>query len=381
MQIQENRIFPSGTFSSHHRYLETKSHSIRRYAFLPGLFLCLGRRAKVLRIGKRKWCFVNVRSARDFHIRYQLAKRKEAKGQDLNEVMQRLYQEMRNAQHKKVGLYSYLRGSYQFRKGRFFENMEKAPLAMTDRYRGNFYKLQKEGKTIGYLLGTMHAGKKNLCPLPYKMTRSLFKSSTIYFEVVFSKLEQKKAKNGRERALKKAATRPRARKAAEQRMRLFRLYGSAFFMVIFGLITGLRLKYGIERSIKRIVEKYDPKNNSFKGLETVDDRIHVFEKIADHLEEIVADETSRKGQQDGIKETTKSVFDAFQKGSEKEIFSREDQFMLIDRNHGMVKAGMKAIEELPKGQRAFMAVGANHLAGPEGMHELFRKEGLTVIRR
>ena len=59
-----------------------------------------------------------------------------------------------------------------------------------------------------------------------------------------------------------------------------------------------------------------------------------------------------------------------------DAYSDFEQRIIIDRNHRMAE---RALPILADGN-AFIAVGALHLPGKEGLVELFRQAGFTVTR-
>lgn len=61
-------------------------------------------------------------------------------------------------------------------------------------------------------------------------------------------------------------------------------------------------------------------------------------------------------------------------GNDKAGYAEFEQAMITSRNHGMIEAAMPILQE----GRAFIAVGALHLTGPEGLVELLRKAGYKV---
>lgn len=65
-----------------------------------------------------------------------------------------------------------------------------------------------------------------------------------------------------------------------------------------------------------------------------------------------------------------------EKGEAAEDYQVFEQTMIVKRNHGMA---VNAVPFLTKG-KAFIAVGAMHLSGPEGLVELLRKQGFAVTR-
>ncbi len=68
------------------------------------------------------------------------------------------------------------------------------------------------------------------------------------------------------------------------------------------------------------------------------------------------------------------LFKAILPSENEKGYAEFEQTMITARNHGMVENALKHIDA----GRAFIAVGALHLPGEEGIVELLRKEGYTV---
>ena len=63
-------------------------------------------------------------------------------------------------------------------------------------------------------------------------------------------------------------------------------------------------------------------------------------------------------------------------GAGAEDYAVFEQTMIVKRNHGMDASAQPFLEN----GKAFIAVGAMHLSGAEGLVELLRKDGFTVTR-
>jgi uncharacterized protein YbaP (TraB family) len=85
------------------------------------------------------------------------------------------------------------------------------------------------------------------------------------------------------------------------------------------------------------------------------------QKMTDHLVD-----TYLKGDLDGLQD----IIDDYMSGD----YAALNEELIISRN----KAWIPEIEELVKSQPTFIAVGAGHLAGKEGVIQLLRSSGFQV---
>jgi hypothetical protein len=70
-----------------------------------------------------------------------------------------------------------------------------------------------------------------------------------------------------------------------------------------------------------------------------------------------------------------AVADEHMPGSDSQLSDKIEQLMVVDRNHRMVR---RLAEPLQQGN-SFVAIGALHLPGEEGVLRLLAKQGYTVV--
>lgn len=118
------------------------------------------------------------------------------------------------------------------------------------------------------------------------------------------------------------------------------------------------------------------------GLETAKEQIQIFDDLPANVQsEMVMDEIREKGEaeeklNDLVKMYKSQNIDSmyiFIHDGDSYFSVYEDEFLSI-RNHNWIPK----MEEIMEDNKAFFAVGAGHLGGPEGIIRLLRKEGYTV---
>jgi uncharacterized protein YbaP (TraB family) len=124
------------------------------------------------------------------------------------------------------------------------------------------------------------------------------------------------------------------------------------------------------------------KNLQMKGLETVDEQLSLFdgfstveqvEMVMSSLrDEAQSKESFAKMQQLYLSQNLDELYDFMKKESDSPIAS--SRAFLEDRNQRWIPK----MTELMQDKSVFFAVGAAHLAGPEGVIELLIKKGYTL---
>jgi hypothetical protein len=140
---------------------------------------------------------------------------------------------------------------------------------------------------------------------------------------------------------------------------------------------------GVESVLK---PEFDKAGKPVKGFETAEQQIHYFADLSDKAQ--VDYLTSELDDYDGAVDKFKKVVADWYAGDAKgldEMLSAElkakhpdlFQLLVVKRNEGFVKQ----IQELLKGnETAFVAIGAGHLVGSDGVPEMLKKLGYKVER-
>lgn len=216
--------------------------------------------------------------------------------------------------------------------------------------KGHFYKIKKEGKTVGYLLGTVHCGKELMQNLNPEINKAIGKSKIIAGETA---LDKDIRVNPRPELTNKY------KKYIEKIIAVFKQ-------------AQLEVDFGMESCLHRkCKESKEPK--IFVGLETVEEKHEIFNLL---LEEI---DLSRK-----MKDAALKVYNNCLSGQPivkqykkfKKDYPRFEQ-NCRKRNRTMTE---RAISLLQKEERALIAVGVFHVEGEENMKSLLEAQGYTLKR-
>lgn len=134
-----------------------------------------------------------------------------------------------------------------------------------------------------------------------------------------------------------------------------------------------------EKTILKIQGEADVK---LAGLETIEEQMSIFDNLTDEeqaqmvMEAIREDQDAKNQLQQMMELYSRQNIDSLQLliHDESDAIADKEAEFLTNRNHNWVPK----IEEMIAKQRVFIAVGAGHLGGAEGVLELLRKEGYKV---
>jgi uncharacterized protein YbaP (TraB family) len=138
----------------------------------------------------------------------------------------------------------------------------------------------------------------------------------------------------------------------------------------------------ISKDMNETVDEYlygYAKNKSYKidELESIDDQIALFDKID---KKVIMDFLNQSDKYDSL---TQNMIEAYQAQDIEKLyeialsnknFAELDNAFFKDRNYKMVDV----IEKLGNSHNVFIAVGAGHLAGDDGLIKILRRNGYTV---
>lgn len=252
----------------------------------------------------------------------------------------------------------------------------------------------KETKKISYVFGTMHLMDADLFLFPKKLEKTLLKADVLCMEIVstnpnlspdalfmkdkslfdlFSKNQMDSIYNWAEKNL------------FMQKEQFDENFKNAkpFLLVQFIMQASLPTN---SKSYEREFEALANHKLTMKGLETVDQQLNLFDGFndKDQVEMVMSalrnEEKSKKSfeemQQIYLTQNLDNLYVSFKKETDSPIGT--SRAFLEDRNQNWIPK----MKELMKNQSVFFAVGAAHLAGPEGVLELLIKEGfeLTPIK-
>lgn len=136
-----------------------------------------------------------------------------------------------------------------------------------------------------------------------------------------------------------------------------------------------------EMSLEQIAQK---ENMTIMGLETIEEQIGFLDNLSPEDQVNMVMETIRGNNDDAALNEALKLVEVYLSQDIDEIYnyisqsgmnSKEfEEEMVTKRNHNWIKPIQKIIRK----NKAFIAVGAAHLGGPDGVIELLRKEGYTV---
>lgn len=213
----------------------------------------------------------------------------------------------------------------------------------------HFYKIQKEGETVGYLLGTFHLGNELIANLNPKIEKALNKSKTFAAECEFNLDILKTPKDP-------FFYNPKEAQTLEPKK--------------------LTLYLGVEGCLLRKIKNLgSPKK--LVGLETEEELDHNFHLIGKYVKQ-----QSIGKKFFGIKNKNIPVYAEFIQYLTGKGFSEKDSEYKFEelvkneykRNHLMAERAMEHLQR----ERTFIAVGYLHLHGINGMENLFACKGYSL---
>ncbi len=257
-----------------------------------------------------------------------------------------------------------------------------------------FWKIESsQGKTVGYLYGTMHSNKPEVRQKAQKASEKLSET-----EVLFVELSPQDTKTAKTRIIKYLFVKDTSlslsqalgeKKYQKMKKKIQRKYGINLDMFQTYqpiIINSMLLQKEFSEGNNAVVDMYisqkaKEKGISVEGLETPEEQIRAltglpYQKQAEMLYEAV-----KKGKK---KSSTNKLLKAYLKGdlekmlkmsSEWEVSEEYKEALIDNRNKKMSK---KIIEELNNGRKIFVAVGALHLPGKTGIIAQLKQAGYKV---
>ncbi|WEZ82240.1 TraB/GumN family protein [Rhizobium sp. 32-5/1] len=288
-----------------------------------------------------------------------------------------------------------------------FAALEKEAAAVPNG-KGTFWKIEKAGVEPSYLLGTMHVTDPRVLAMPKGADAAYEKAATVIVESDEIVDDRKAAAalmmrpdltmfaDGKtikdfldDDQEQKLAADLKARGIPLALVARMKPWMIASFVALPACEMS-RKAAGASFLDKKLAEDALKKGKSLKGLETLVEQLKAMDALptAFHLDALI--ETLALG--DTIKDVMSTTTDLYLSGdigmimpmmkvvSEEKSASTEagyadfEQRIIIDRNKVMASRAKPILD----GGNVFMAVGALHLPGEEGVIELLRKDGFTV---
>lgn len=269
---------------------------------------------------------------------------------------------------------------------------EPAEYTVVNHRHGLLWRVTGADDAISYLFGTIHLGDADVIDVPPPVSAALQSSDTYVMEVVLE---------------------PRAVLAFSQQMffadgrQLTDLLQGELFDRTATLLAG----YGIAEDTARLIKpwaayltlSFPPgfgdvpldvvlmnraygQHKAVRGLESIQEQAEIFEYLSDDeqislLVDLVCNYELVQGEVAALKaaylrrdlQTLVHLSEKFTMGSE-ELYGRLLKLLLTDRNHRMVAR----MQPLLEAGGAFVAVGALHLPGDEGILSLLERQGYQI---
>ena len=269
-----------------------------------------------------------------------------------------------------------------------------------------FWKVEKDGKPASWLLGTMHVTDPRVLAMPDAARTAYDEATTVVVESD-EITDEKKAgaammarpdlimfadgksitdflnKEEAER-LEQGLKRRGLSLAVVGRMKPWMLMS----FVALPACEIARKTAGAPFLDQQLAKTALAEGKSLKGLETLIEQISALDSLAVEPQVKGLVQTVELG--DTLKDVIETMSQlylagdtgmimpmmraAVPEGEDADAYAKFEQRIIVDRNHIMADRAMPILDE----GNVFMAVGALHLAGPEGVVELLRKKGFTV---
>ncbi len=251
-----------------------------------------------------------------------------------------------------------------------------------------------EGKNVGYIFGTMHSNKPEVRELVKKAVKYLEKSEVLFVELAPEETSQAKALKLLKHMIvsdtsltlpkvlgekKYSKMKKKIQKKYDFNIELFKNYQP---ILINSMLLQKEFSQG-ESSVADmfITEKAQEKNIPVKGLETAEEQLKAlvslpYEKQAELLYESVR----KRNRKSSVKKLVKYYLEGdinkmFEFSSDWEVPEEYKKVLIEDRNFNMTK---QILRELEQGKKVFVAVGALHLPGENGIIRLLEKQNYKI---
>ena len=266
---------------------------------------------------------------------------------------------------------------------------------------GLLWRIQKEGGPANHLLGTMHSTDPRLRKLPAEIDRALDESRVVAFEVVTG--QDGDADLGGalqlpvDRRLEDILGPELFRRAADAvadfgipaaGLQRFKPWALSFFLARPRIET-IRQSQGEAAFDFWLQSEAERRGKALRGLESYAEQIEVFDGLSEA--EQVAMVTDLLNDYANIEAQFNRMFRAYLKGdtgslmaiandhsgvSDTAAADRLSERLIDSRNRTMAQRMLPLLEE----GRAFVAVGALHLPGEEGILSLLERRGYRISR-
>lgn len=249
----------------------------------------------------------------------------------------------------------------------------------------------KDGKSISYLYGTMHLMDAKLFSFPKKLEKTLLKSDVLCMEIAsINPNLSPDALFMKDKTLTDIFNQNQLDSIYRWAEKALMMNKEQFNTNFKNAKPFMLMQFIMQASLPSNTKSYErefealatEKKLQLNGLETVDQQLSLFDGFSykEQAEMVMGslrdEEKSKKSfddmQQIYLTQNLDELY-AFMKNESDSPISNSRAF-LENRNQNWIPK----MNEMMKNQTVFFAVGAAHLAGPEGVIELLIKEGFTL---
>jgi len=249
----------------------------------------------------------------------------------------------------------------------------------------------KDGKNVSYLYGTMHLMDADLFYFPKKLEKLILKSEVLCMEIAsINPNLSPDALFMKDKTLTDIFSQSQLDSIYTWANKALLMNKEQFLGNFNSAKPFMLMQFIMQASLPTDTKSYErefeaiagEKNLQMKGLETVDEQLSLFdgfstveqvEMVMSSLrDEAQSKESFAKMQQLYLSQNLDELYDFMKKESDSPIAS--SRAFLEDRNQRWIPK----MTELMQEKSVFFAVGAAHLAGPEGVIELLIKKGYTL---
>jgi uncharacterized protein YbaP (TraB family) len=249
----------------------------------------------------------------------------------------------------------------------------------------------KDGKNVSYLYGTMHLMDADLFYFPKKLEKLILKSEVLCMEIAsINPNLSPDALFMKDKTLTDIFSQSQLDSIYTWANKALLMNKEQFLGNFNSAKPFMLMQFIMQASLPTDTKSYErefeaiagEKNLQMKGLETVDEQLSLFdgfstveqvEMVMSSLrDEAQSKESFAKMQQLYLSQNLDELYDFMKKESDSPIAS--SRAFLEDRNQRWIPK----MTELMQDKSVFFAVGAAHLAGPEGVIELLIKKGYTL---
>lgn len=267
--------------------------------------------------------------------------------------------------------------------------------ASEDKNHGLLWELSKPGIEPAYLFGTIHSEDPEVLQLPQPVQQAINRCNTVVLEMLLDAEAMMYSStamlmmDGRmlsdiigKPLFRQTASAIRSRGIQELVLERMKPWAAAVILSMPASETGLVLDMMLYQSALE-------QGKSVHGLETVEEQLNVFEALSEKdqvllLQDAVENFPELDALHAELLEAYKqrdlaglmALGEAAMQAGDQQLADEFQQHLVVDRNHRMLDRMQVYLRQ----GEVFIAVGALHLPGEEGLLKLLEQQGFTVRR-